>query len=364
MYGGAEVVAVITANTLAQSGCDVVLLANRKVDQAKTEEMVGESLDTSIEVIVDPAFLRPRGPFHLYESAVRTLTFKKKCDILVDTYSCYIFPWIDVSYMHFPYLNNYEYRPKFPYVKTPHLQHVAALPYAILEKNLESYDRKLILANSYFTAKAIEESLGADSKVLYPPIPSTFFEKSFENRRQTREDLAVTVARFGWGKGVELVPEIAALTDKKIRFIMIGLAHDPNVIQTVRRRIKKLNLEARVKIMTNAPRQDIKSILGKAKVYLHTTKMEHFGMSIAEAMAVGCLPIVHNSGGAPEFVPEQYRYETLREAAEKTERAILEWSPERENEMMKIAERFSQKNYSERFMTLFREYVESTYRKN
>jgi len=74
--------------------------------------------------------------------------------------------------------------------------------------------------------------------------------------------------------------------------------------------------------------------------------------------------IVHNIGGAPEFVPGQYRYETLREAAEKIDRAVCEWSPKVEKEMMKMAERFSQKSYSERFMKLFLEYVESTYKKN
>lgn len=359
MYGGAEVVAVITANTLAQNGHEVNLFVNKWIDQKKIEEMIGEPLLPSINVIANPTFLQPRGMFHLYESAIRSFIFKSKCNILIDTYSCLIFPWIDISYMHFPTLNNYEYKPKFPYLKTPHLGHVASLPYAVLEKNLENYQGKLLLANSYFTAKAIKESLKADSKVLYPPVPSTFFSKSLLNPKNPRENLVVTTARFGQGKGVELVPKIASLTEKTVRFVMIGLAHDQNVLQSVKESVKKLNLEDRVKIITDASRQEIKTILAKAKIYLHTTKMEHFGISIAEAMAMGCIPIVHNSGGAKEFVPARYRYENLQEAASKIEAAVNEWSPEKEREMAKIAERFSELNFSKKFMELFLEYCNS-----
>lgn len=362
MYGGAEVVAVIIANTLAQNGHEVNLFVNRRVDQKRIEEMVGEPLFSSINVTVNPAFLQPRGNFHLYESALRSFIFKSKCDILLDTYSCYIFPWTDISYMHFPFLNNYEFRPKFPYLKSsPRPRHVITLPYAVFEKNLENYHGKLLLANSYFTAKSIKESLGADSKVLYPPIPSTLFRRSKVNSKNPRENLVVTLARFGPGKGVELVPIVARLTNKNIRFVMIGLAHDPSVIQSVKTSIRKLNIEDRVKVITDASRQDVKAILAKAKVYLHTTKMEHFGMSIAEAMAMGCLPIVHDSGGAPEFVPARYRYENLQEAASKIESAVDEWSTEKEKEVMKIAEQFSESNFSKRFMELFLEFEKTRF---
>lgn len=360
LCGGAEIIAVKIANTLAQNGHEVNLFVSKMVDQKKIERIIGEPLLPSINLIVNPTFLAPRGYFHLYESAIRSFIFKSKCDILIDTYSCYIFPWIDISYVHFPYLNNYKFRPKFPYLKSPlHLRQALTMPYAVFEKNLENYRGKLLLANSYFTAKAIKESLKTDSKVLYPPVPSSFFCENSADLTASRENLVVTVARFDQGKGVELVPIIASFTDKSIRFVMIGLVHDPNVVQSVKTSIKKLNLEDRVKIMTDAPREDIKKMLAKAKTYLHPTKMEHFGMTIAEAMAMGCIPIVHDSGGAKEFVPARYRYENLREAASKIENTMYEWSPEKAREMVKIAERFSETNFSKRFMELFLEYCNS-----
>ena len=175
LFGGAEVVAVIIANALAKSGYDTQVLVNRKVNKKRIEEMIGEPLDSSIRTIVNPNILQPRGMLQLYENAARTLIFKSKCDILVDTFSNSVFPWTNVCYMHFPYLNSYEFSPKFPYLKTPHLRHVISTPYAVMERNFEDYGNKLIISNSKFTAVEVKKALGADSKVLYPPIPSTFY---------------------------------------------------------------------------------------------------------------------------------------------------------------------------------------------
>ena len=232
-----------------------------------------------------------------------------------------------------------------------------AIPYDFFEKNLENYTNKLILANSCFTANAVKEAIGVDSKVLYPPIPSTFYTSENDYCKTGRDNLVVTTARFGQGKGVELIPVIASLTNPNTNFVLIGLAQDPNVVDNVKLIIKKLKLENRVKIITNASRKEIKNYLRKAKVYLHTTRMEHFGISIVEAMAMGCLPVVHDSGGTPEFVPDKYRYTTEYSAATIVEKAIYGWS-EKESEIMRqIADRFSEANFEKRFIELFSDYA-------
>jgi glycosyltransferase involved in cell wall biosynthesis len=351
-YGGAEVVAVATANSLAQKGYDVVLFVNNAVDQARIRDMVGEPLWPSIKVIIKPIFLNPRGPFHAYESAYRSLVFKSQCDLLVDTYSNCVFPWSDVSYIHFPYIKG---------ARTKELRFIDAIvaPYALFEKYFEEYKGKLIFANSYFTAKAIMDSFGIESEVLYPPIPNFFFQQHRTATEQRREDLVVTIARFGYGKGVELVPDIANLTYKNIHYIMIGLAHDQRIIQAVRNKIKRLHLEERITIVPNASRQDIKNYLAKAKVYLHTMKNEHFGISIAEAMAMGCIPVVHNSGGAPEFVPDRYRYSTIQHAAVIVNDAIQNWNSMEAERLIQLAARFSETNFSKKFIHSFKEYCES-----
>ena len=357
MCGGAEFVAVVIANTLAQNGYEVELFVNKEIDQKKTEKILGERVSSSAKIVVKPTFLQPRGMFDIYPRAFRSLAFKSKCDILIDTYSCCVFPWTDICYFHFPYLNRYDYQPHFPYLKSAHLRQVVSLPYAFFEKNFEKYDAKLLLVNSYFTAEAVKEFLRVTPKVLYPPVPSTFFSKgSVGLNQKPRENLVVTVSRFGRGKGIETIPYIAKLTNKDIHFVMIGVLHDTNVLQSVLNSIKKLGLTDRVKVLTNVSRQEMKMILNSAKIYLHTKVREAFGISIVEAMAMGCLPVVHNSGGVKEYLPEDFRYENPRDAARRIDKAIYEWSSGRAKEMMRIAERYSEENFSRKFIKIFKQY--------
>ncbi len=359
-YGGAEVVALASANSLVKNGYEAVLCINKEVDQRRTEEMVGEPLDPSVKVIVDPVFLQPRGSFHVYESAIRSLILKSNCDMVMDTYSCCCFPWLDVCYFHFLWSRDPDlsHKARFSTLR-PHLRDVIGLPYNLTERSLERLSNKLILANSFFTAKAIMRFTGLNSKVLYPPVPNSFFSEGYGDFESPRQDLVVSVARFGPDKNVELVPEIAYLTDKKIRYIMIGLAHDSQIILSVKRKIKQLHVEDRVQILTDASRKEIKSYLRAAKVYLHAMKFEHFGISIAEAMAMGCAPVVHNSGGATEFVPDRYRYNNPQEAATIVEKSMQDWTPNEAARLARIAERFSQDNFSKRFIALFSEYCSS-----
>jgi glycosyltransferase involved in cell wall biosynthesis len=203
------------------------------------------------------------------------------------------------------------------------------------------------------------DSLGIEPKVLYPPIPNFFFPQNCPMAEQPREDLVVTIARFGCGKGVELVPDIANLTCKNIHYVMIGLAHDQSIIQAVRNKIKRLHLEARITIVPNASRQDMKNYLAKAKLYLHTMENEHFGISIAEAMRMGCIPVVHNSGGAPEFVPDRYRYATIQDAGVIINNAVQNWNSAEAKGLIRLAARFSETNFSKKFMQFFKEYCES-----
>jgi glycosyltransferase involved in cell wall biosynthesis len=47
----------------------------------------------------------------------------------------------------------------------------------------------------------------------------------------------------------------------------------------------------------NVPRDELRKLLSRAKYYLHPPFPEHFGISVVEAMAAGCIPIVYRDGG-------------------------------------------------------------------
>ena len=362
MHGGAEFVALVVTNTLARNGYEVKLFANKKIDREETEKVLGERVSSSVKVLVKPTFIQPHTLLDLYQTIFRSVAFKSKCDILIDTYSNCVFPWTDICYIHFPFLNRHFYKPQFPYLKSRHLLPVGGLPYAFLEKNIAKHNGKLLLANSRFTAHAIKEFSRANVQVLYPPVPSTFFHKDPTNlTKNPRKNLVVTISRFGADKGLETVPYIAKLTEGNIKFAIVGLVHDKNILQSILKSVKKLNLTNKVKVLTNLPKQQMKKILKNAKIYLHTTVNEHFGISIVEAMAMGCLPIVHNSGGVKEYVPAEYRYKNIEEAAQKIQKYIPEWTPKKAHQMTRIAERFKEENFSKEFMKLFKQYEETRF---
>ena len=117
--------------------------------------------------------------------------------------------------------------------------------------------------------------------------------------------------------------------------------------------IKDLGVSKRVKVITNVRKNQLIKLLLKSKLYLHTSINEHFGISIVEAMAMGCVPIVHNSGGPREFVPSNQRFNNICEAADIVKKSIDCWSPTLSKKFAKEAEQFSEKNFSKKFIDIF-----------
>lgn len=358
-FGGSIAVTIPIVNELAENGYEVILFVRDRPSQKSVMDMFGEKISPSVNVILKREFLEPRGFLDLYECSFKLLTLKMKCDITIDTFSNYIFPWTDICYIHFPYINTYMFKERFPYIKSKRglFTNVINLPYVFFAKNIQNYNRKLILANSRFTAKAIEETVKAKAKVLYPLISSIFlYDENVDLEK--RENLVVTIGRITEDKRIETIPEIASLIqDKDINFVIAGFAQNRKVIRKINAKIRSLNLENKINIVMDAPKEKIKRILEKAKVYLHPPIIEHFGISIAEAMAVGCIPVTCDLGGVKEFVPEEFRYKSLQDAAEKVKKAINQWSPRYAKRLKHIVQKFSESNFRKNFNRMFTEYL-------
>jgi glycosyltransferase involved in cell wall biosynthesis len=357
-FGGGEFVALVVANTLAKSGHQVELFVSSNVQQNVIRRMFGEEIDSSVNIRVKPSFVHSGGTFDIFPTTFRSLALKLKCDILIDTYSNCVFPWSNICYIHFPFLNSRDYNTSFPYLKSGHIRYIFGLPHFIYAKKLQRYSDKLIIANSKYTANIFKNFVNTNVEVIYPPVSSALFSQpANEVARFTKEDLVVTVSRFAPAKGLEKIPYIAKQTKRQVKFVIIGLLHDRQVYKSMRQSITRLGLDDRIEVITNSPKRELESTLGRAKIYLHTMVGEHFGISIVEAMAMGCLPIVHKSGGMVEYVPSTYFYENPREAAEKIDAAISEWTPRQAIEIIRIAERFSESNFSKHFAKSFSTYI-------
>lgn len=359
-FGGSVAVTVPIVNALVENGYGAILLVSYNINQKKLREMMGEEISPRVEIVFKPSLFQPRSLVDLYESAFELLALKLRCDLVIDTYSNYVFPWTDVCYIHFPYFGSFKER--FPYLrrKKNSLFDVVGLPYVFLEKNLDHFEKKLFLANSHFTADAITSHLKTTAKVLYPPVSTKFFQNDSDTwESHQRENLVVTVGRITEDKNIIAIPQIAnLLREEDIQFIIIGFAHSESALMRIRLEIQRLNLNEKIIVLTDVSRAEMKNILRRAKVYLHPPTIEHFGISIAEAMALGCLPVIYDIGGAREFVPSECRYRNLLGAAEKVKEAINQWSPEKARKMKALVERFAEPNFRENFIKIFSEYIE------
>lgn len=165
-----------------------------------------------------------------------------------------------------------------------------------------------LLAVSDFTREFVRKKWGRESTTLYPPCPIDLYS----NLRVPKRDLVVTVGRIAPEKRMGLFLEIARRVPD-IDFAIIGsVASDQASYYDSLRAAAPANVSFVV-----APLRRVGELLGSAKVYLHCAWNEHFGITIVEAMAAGCVPVVHNTGGPREIVSEDvgYRWNSIDEAA-------------------------------------------------
>ena len=72
----------------------------------------------------------------------------------------------------------------------------------------------------------------------------------------------------------------------------------------------------------NFSKEEYYDLLSRAKVVVSFALQENFGFSVAEAVYLGCVPVVPNRLVYPEFYAEQYLYDTFDNACDKVNMAL------------------------------------------
>jgi glycosyltransferase involved in cell wall biosynthesis len=335
-------------NALKEYGHQVIILTNKPLDQKKLVNVFNRPLPVDQQIVFPLALFPPPDYHNIYADVIRCLLLKFKCEVLIDTHSNAILPGIDVAYIHYPLLKRVARQ-------LPRLRNkIYFYPYrSFLNFRRKDINSKLIFANSKFTAEAIKAEFGIKPYILYPPVGSDFLNRNETEFNGQRDNIVTAIARISERENLKIIPYIAKSISKEVSFNIVGLLGSNEVLGSLIKLVKELKLSERVKILTNVERERLRRMLLNSKVYLHPVINEHFGISIVEAMSCGCIPVVHDSGGPREFVPEDLRYKSIEEAAKKVEKAINDWTPEQANRISKIAIKFSENNFSKRFVSIF-----------
>lgn len=191
-----------------------------------------------------------------------------------------------------------------------------------------------IICNSYFTKSFIDQEYGVESVVIYPPVD---VEKIRPKRKQ---NLILSVGRFSQltqAKNQHILVEAFKKISKKYPDWKLILAGGTDIgvddyVLSLRRSSKNYPVE----IIENTAFEKIRQLYGISKIFWSATgfsidekreptKVEHFGITVVEAMSAGCVPIVYSAGGHKEVIDEAengFLWKKKRELIKKTKKLL------------------------------------------
>ena len=314
IMGGGERVAIHSMLAGMKMGHEVTLLSE-DFDVQRFEDFFGcHGLFENIRILSYPCFkplirswalLYQR--LYYYQTQFRkTLSGKNQFDIVLGTQDVGYVPTTRapvVQYCYFPeYFRHLQSTPSSPLWKLYYS------PARIFYRNrVKRIDR--FLAVSDYTRGFVQQIWRRDSTTLYPPCPIQLYKSS----NSDREDLAITIGRIVPEKRMHLLIALARKLPKT-RFIIIGSVGSEN--DAYFKYLKK-NAPTNLSIVLS-PLRKTGDLVARAKVYIHCADNEHFGITIVEAMAAGCVPVVHDSGGPREIVTQDvgYRWKNTDQASQ------------------------------------------------
>jgi glycosyltransferase involved in cell wall biosynthesis len=343
--GGSERLAAATIETLAQIGFNVDLATFTIPDLAKIQRLFGINLNGRIRKI------RLTNLYSVLNMEGELLDVNTDSyDIVMNTHGD-LLPFyekhndndsikgkkskINLTYCHYPLLpyqiRNGLYRtflekcmPGISSFSIDKLFANASSQYNLMMNN------NTILTNSTFSAKAIKQLYhNVDPIVLSPPVDIDKFRKanlSYRSSYDKKQNIVLVVSRFSADKEIENAITLAnLLKDKCLRgkiqetkMIIAGNFSELNYkyVRFLEKMIIDYGLQNYVKLVFGASFDSLLDLMKKSKVYFHPLAGEPFGIAIVEAMASGLIPIVPMIGGSSEFVPSEYQYHTIQQAAD------------------------------------------------
>ena len=311
--GGGERVAVHSIKAAVDRG-DAVTLVSESFDVELFEEFFGcNGLFNQVQMVTYPEFRVRLNKLTLYRRLLyhqlrqkRALRGCEDFDLLLSTQDIGYVPDVEVpavQYCQFPeYYSHLESNPFSPWWR---------LYYSPARR---FYRRKInrvetILCNSKYTQGFIKRVWSRDALNIYPPCPTEGYDQA-----SSRENLVVSVGRLVPEKRFEDFLAMARQLPM-LQFAIIGNIDKEKISYYNRMSLEK---PANLEVLVAPPYKTLRKVLSHSKVYVHCMKNEHFGIAMVEAMAAGCVPVVHDSGGPREIVTHDvgYRWRELSEAIE------------------------------------------------
>ncbi len=298
---------------------------------------------------LDPVYVtkKIKNPFHLIslESA--------KYDFFINNSMLeMVYPLANVSVMmvHFP-----ERRPSYYFY---------------------SHAYTAIMYNSKYTASWIEKKWKfSPHKHIYPPVDMMVYDGS-----SSKKNIILSVARFeegGTKKQLEMIKSFIRLTRtfpetaSQWKLILVGGSNPGNPYLSAVKDLIKQSAGDQIELKVNISAEALKSLYRDAKIFWHLcglgqndpAKVEHFGMTICEAMQNSIVPVVFDGGGQREIIEHRvngFRVNSTFQLIQYTHELMED--PDKLNEMGKAAREKSKQYDKARFIIEVKEFFNELYR--
>jgi len=303
--GGAEKLCLVTIDALKKRGHQVTLVTVERTDWSLLQNKFGPTVMPDKEsYIVESRFSSNLASipiassyFFVYALLLFYSKIGGKYDLTLNTFGDAVHSFSDITYIHFPLRAALDFAQIPAFTHTSIWREIAPLygrTMSILDRSAPS---KLLLTNSRFVQEIIRKTVRREALVIYPPVDTKIFSsKCLVTRKE--DGLVVVVAGYTPKRHLEQLPRIAKYT-KTAKYVVIGKndKYGSPTMRELKRQIHVQNVEDKITLLENVSFNRLLELLAKAKVYLHTMPFDHFGISLVEAMASGCVPVVHQSGG-------------------------------------------------------------------
>ena len=323
--GGGNVVAAWSLQALREE-FHVILATLRPVDCAALNRNFGTSLrESDFDLRIAPAsyqMLLRTVPTSgaLLEIAVTTrwvrlLARREHPDILLSTNNEMDFGQPGLQYVHFPW----AYLPR-PDIELRWFHRIPGVLAAyrgtcewIAGGSVSGRGGNVTLANSRFIAAKVKEFYGTDAGVLYPPVPGSFPDVSWEQRRSA----VVAIGRMHHCKRWHLAVEIVDQVRSRGLDIGLTLITQPDSPDYGRRIAELAATRPWLRLLSDLTREQLTEEVARHRYGIHTMEEEHFGIAVAELVRAGCIAFVHDSGGPVEIVGgrSELRFRDVAEGA-------------------------------------------------
>jgi len=277
------------------------------VDSLGVRGSLMQSLSSAARRYTGRTFMRLQSAF------LNRTVDRRDHDLVFSTYNEFSFDSPAVQYVHYP---NFAGGNDSPVWRL----------YEQFCRFVDGFDERAIeasslVANSEWTADVVEGVYGVRPSVVFPPVETDEFN---ESPWDDREPGFVCVGRIEPSKRIlETIDVVERLRSRghDTHLHVVGPTHDDKYREVVAERASE---SAFVHLEGAVSRDRLVELLSGHRYGIHAKIDEHFGIVVAEMVAAGAIPFVHDSGGAPEIVDrhDALCYRDTDEAVDRADRVL------------------------------------------